>query len=287
MSDPDQWANDEAPAWSLPAGAERPITAAALPFTVEADWAYGDRTGAGVRVCIVDSGIDPGHPQVGPVAEAVTVELPEDGDGRPEPRVVPDSEGDVSGHGTACAGIVRSLAPQVEIASARVLGADVNGLFAALEAGLAWALEQRYDVINLSLSVRSPRFALRLCELADRAAHQHSLLVCSAHNLPVESYPWRFASVLSVAAHDEPDPWLLVANPDPPVELFARGTDVPIAWPGGGSARATGNSFATPHLTGHAALVRAAHPRLTASETKAVLRRLARNVHQPPLVSAR
>ena len=247
MDGPD-WGDDVLPAWGLPAGGERPVDAASLPAPVTAEWAYGGATGAGVRVCVLDSGIEAGHPLVGEVERAVTVVEDEDG----EPVIVDDGEGDVSGHGTACAGIIRSFAPEASISSARVLGSDVNGRFATLRAGIAWAVDEGFDVCNLSLSVRNRDFALDLCELADQASHGGTMLVCSAHNLPIESYPWRFASVVSVGSHDEPDPWRFYWNPEPPVELYARGVGVPIAWPGGGTIRATGNSFAAPHVGGPA-----------------------------------
>ena len=264
---------DVLPAWGLPAGKERQVVPGPLPAPVTPEWAFGGATGAGVRVCVLDSGIEAGHPLVGAVERAVTVA--DDGE---ETRIVEDAEGDDSGHGTACAGIIRSLAPEVSLASARVLGPDINGRFVTLRAGIAWAIDEGYDVCNLSLSVRSREFALDLCELADRAAFQGTMLVCSAHNVPVAGYPWRFASVVSVGSHDEDDPWRLYYNPEPPVEFYARGVNVPIAWTGGGTIRATGNSFATPHVTGLLALIRSKHPRLTPFELKTVLYRMAANV---------
>ena len=60
--------------------------------------------------------------------------------------------------------------------------------------------------------------------------------------------------MISVGSHEEPDPLLFYANPDPPVEFFARGVDVDVAWLGGGTIRATGNSFATPCISGIVAL---------------------------------
>jgi subtilisin family serine protease len=271
--DPPDWGDDVLPAWGLPAGGQQTVTPGALPAALTREWAIDDATGAGVRVCILDSGIETGHPLVGAVERAVTVV--DDGDAM---SIVTDEEGDVSGHGTACAGIVRSLAPDVSLSSARVLGADVNGRFATLRAGIEWAIEERFDVCNLSLSVRNRDFGLTLCELADRAAHGGTMLVCSAHNLPVESYPWRFASVLSVGSHDEDDPWRIYYNPEPPVEFYARGVNVPIAWPGGGTVNATGNSFAAPHVAGLVALIRSKHPGLRPFELKTVLYRLADNV---------
>ena len=65
-----------------------------------------------------------------------------------------------------------------------------------------------------------------LHELADSAYFKRTMLIASAHNMPVECYPWRFSSVVSVGSHEEPDPLVFYANPDPPVEFFARGVDV-------------------------------------------------------------
>src|SRR5207247_171013 len=71
--------------------------------------------------------------------------------------IAPDTEGDLCGHGTACAGIVRSLAPDCDLTSVRVLGAGFTGSGDILLAGLRWAVEQAFDVVNMSLSTsRSP-----------------------------------------------------------------------------------------------------------------------------------
>ena len=123
-----------------------------------------------------------------------------------EVSVVTDEEGDVSGHGTACGGIVRAIAPECELHAVRVLGPDLTGTGKALLAGLEWAVRQGFDVINMSLSTRKRAFADVLRELADDAYFQRSLLVCSAHNATVESFPWRFASVVSVGSHDRDGP---------------------------------------------------------------------------------
>ena len=75
----------------------------------------------------------------------------------------------------------------------------------------------------MSLSTTKRELAESLHELADLAYFQKTMLVASAHNLPVESYPWRFASVLSVGSHDRAEPLDFFYNPEPPVEFFARG----------------------------------------------------------------
>jgi subtilisin family serine protease len=262
------------PAWSLPADAvERIMLPAHWPERVTPEWAMGGSTGEGVRVCILDSGVEAGHPLVGDVNGAVAVSI--DGD---DVTVAEDTAGDLCGHGTACAGIVRSLAPGCELHSVRVLGAGYTGSGPALLEGLRWAVEQEFDVINLSLSTTKRQFAGVLHELADSAYFRRSMLVASAHNMPVESYPWRFSSVISVGSHEDPDPRTFFYNPKPPVEFFARGVDVEVAWLGGGTLRCTGNSFATPHMTGLCALVLSKHPELTPFQLKSVLFLTATNV---------
>jgi subtilisin len=263
------------PAWSLPAGAgERIAIGVEWPDRITRDWAFGGSTGKGVRVCILDSGVEAGHPLVGEVDGAVAFRRGEDD----EVEVEDDTDGDLCGHGTACAGIVRSLAPECSLYSARVLGAGFKGSGSILLEGLRWAVEQGFDVINMSLSTTKRQFAGLLHELADSAYFRRTVLVASAHNMPVESYPWRFSSVISVGSHEEPDPLAFFYNPSPPVEFFARGVGVEIAWLGGGTILSTGNSFATPHMSAICALVLAKHPELTPFQLKSVLYLTANNV---------
>jgi len=256
------------PAWSLPTSALEGISISARwPERVTREWAWDGSTGRGVRVCILDSGIEPDHPRVGHVERAVAVEINEDG----EARIEDDASGDPCGHGTACAGIVHELAPDASLFSVRVLGAGFKGSGNVLLEGLRWAVSQGFDVVNMSLSTTKREFAALLHELADSAYFRRTVLVASAHNMPVESFPWRFSSVISVGSHELPDPLAFYYNPSPPVEFFARGVDIEVAWTGGGTIRSTGNSFATPHIAGICALILGKHPELTPFELKSVL----------------
>ena len=121
---------------------------------------------------------------------------------------------------------MRSLAPDAELTSVRVLGAGYKGGGEIMLRGLAWAIEQGFQVVNMSLSTTRTKYVERLHELADRAYFKRVLLVASAHNMPVESFPWRFASVISVGSHEEADPLTFYYNPTPPVEFFGRGLDL-------------------------------------------------------------
>ena len=263
------------PAWSLAFEPERLRPVPGLPFDDVHRWAFDGSTGAGVRVAIIDSGIDADHPRIGGIAGAVAFE--------PDPaaphgfRQVDGAHEDLVGHGTACASIIRALAPDAEIYSVRVLGASLTGRGALLRAGIAWAVEQGMTVANLSLSSHSARMFGPLHESADSAYFGGTVLVSAANNDPGPTYPSQFAAVVSVAARTGADPWALASNPRPPVEFGARGIDVDVAWAGGGSIVATGNSLAAPHVTAMLALLLAKHPGLTVYQAKSVLQALSEN----------
>lgn len=267
---------DELPAWSLsrddPRARGLPRT---WPHRIDRDWAWGGSDGAGVRVAIIDSGVDGNHELVGGTQRAVAVRRAAGDD---EVEIVDDTEGDVAGHGTACASIVRSMAPACELWSVRVLGESARGGASALLSGLRWAVEQRCEVVNLSLSTPKRETAALLYEIADEAYFAGTVIVAAAHNLDVRSYPWRFASVISVASHDGDDPFEFLYNPQPPVEILARGVDVEVAWLGGARIVAAGNSFATACVSGVCALILGKHPALTPFQLKTVLRETATNL---------
>ena len=237
-------------------------------------WAFGDGSGRGLRVAIVDSGVEGEHPALdGRLVESVSVERRgEDWEVVPAPAV------DLVGHGTACAGIVHALAPEADLVSIRVLGADNRGNGSAFATGLAWAIEASgASVVNLSLSSRNEALFATLHELADEAYFRNVLLVSAANNVSIASYPSLFAAVVSVAAHDTPDAETWLYNPEPPVEFGGYGLNVDVAWRGGSRMTVTGNSFAAPHIAGHAARIRAAHPGITPFEVKAILAATADN----------
>lgn len=263
------------PAWSSAFVAGELAEVGALPLPELREWAFGDAAGAGVRVAVIDSGVDADHPRVRGIAGAVAFE-PDDATPWGYRRVA-DAAGDLVGHGTACAGIIRSLAPEAEIHSVRVLGENLTGRGSVLRAGIAWAVENEMSIANLSLSSRSRSMYAPLHDVADAAAFAGTVLVSAANNVPGSTYPTSFSSVVSVAARPGSDPWLLGANPHPPVDFGAHGLDVNVAWSGGGSIVASGNSFAAPHVSAMAALIRSRHPRLTSYEVKSVLRALCEN----------
>ena len=263
------------PAWSAPfeRGVLRKLEPVLPLENITPEWAWGGSTGKGVKVAVVDSGIDASHPAVGHVEGWVTVD---EGPGGTVFDTAPHE--DLFGHGTACAGIIRAIAPDCELHSVRVLGRALLGRGSVFVAGLRWAIENAMHVCNLSLTTSKKEFFGVLHELVDQAYFRNIMLVTSANNMPVRSFPAVFSSVISVASHDSDEPYLFYYNPEPPVEFGAHGVGVRVAWMDGGWITSTGNSFATPHISGIVAKILGKHPELTAFQMKAVLRALAANV---------
>jgi subtilisin family serine protease len=249
------------PAWSsqFESDAIRELSAIGPIGDISRDWAWGGSSGAGVRVAIIDSGIEADHPDLGDsVKGGVIVEYDESGDDK-TPVAEDNPPADLFGHGTACAGIIHSIAPEAEIYSVRVLGKDLTGKAQQFAQGLKWAIENDLHVINLSLSTSKYNFF---------------------NNVPAPSYPSLYSSVISVAAHEGHDPFTYYYNPAPPVEFGAPGIDVKVAWINGGSSTITGNSFAAPHIAGLVSLIRSKHPDLTPFQIKTVLFACASNVEK-------
>jgi subtilisin family serine protease len=266
---------DDRPAYSSEFAPEALATVQRLPHLddITAEWAWGGSTGRGVKVAVIDSGVDAEHPDVGRVDGYVAVN---EGDGGMVYDTTPHA--DVYGHGTACAGIIRALAPDCEIYSVRVLGAALSGRALVFAAGLRWAIENGMHVCNLSLGTTKKDYFGLFHELADLAYFRRVLLVTAANNMPIPSFPSVYASVIAVAAHGMRDSQLIYYNPNPPVEFGAPGIDVRVAWLEKGYVTTTGNSFAAPHITGLVARIIAKHPDLAPFHVKAVLRALAANV---------
>jgi subtilisin family serine protease len=269
------------PAWSWggEGQGERPVDALLARLTMES--VFGGSTGKGVKVAIVDSGVDDDHPAVnGAVAGYVEPAVAEDG----TVTYKTDKHGDAFGHGTACAGIIHGIAPDAEIYSVRVLGPRLSGKGPVFAAGVRWAAENGMHAVNLSLGTTKRDFFALFHEITDIAYHRGVTLVTAANNMPEPSFPSLFAAVLSVACHADAkgeDPLEFFCNPDPPVEFGAHGIDVRVAWARGGYSTMTGNSFAAPHITGVVARLLGKHPTLRPYEVKAVLAAMARNAKRP------
>lgn len=246
-------------------------TTRATYFQLDDGWRSA--TGSGVSVAVIDSGIDVEHPDLlGKVVDSVEARVD-------NKKVVfdPSDAGDSAGHGTACAGIISSIAPDARLHSIKVLGAAGLGDGMAFLAGLEWAIKQRYRIINLSLGTTKPQFFAPLHDLLDRAYQAGCIVVAAANNLPQPSFPSVFSSsLISVIKSEERNPMNFGFHYGQVIELTAPGVNVRTAWPGGGYRNLTGNSFACPHIVGVAAKLLEAHGDFTPFLMKSALYSIAK-----------
>ncbi len=223
--------------------------------------------GHGVRIAVIDSGVDGTHPAI---ANRVRAQHDVVGDGYGV-RCVPGSLVDSIGHGTATTGIVAQMAPAAEIESVRVIGANAHGTADQLLAGLSFALERGFDVINMSLGTTDERVWRRLSELVDRAFYDGRIIVAAANNFGIAAYPAQLSSVLGVDMAAFSDPEMFHYRWNKPIEIEAQGIYVEAPAMGGGTQLFTGTSFACPHVTGLVARLVSVFPGLTAFEARAML----------------
>ena len=255
------------PSSKTPSRKGHPVPGTRISRIVTHEKAWGDSTGKGIKVAVVDSGIDASHPDItGSVKGGVDVEMTPSG-----PQLLPCSFTDAFGHGTACAGIIKGVAPDVELFSVKVLGPSCGGTGEAFLAGLRWAVENKMDVVNLSLGTTREEYFAYLHELADLAYFGRSILVAAANNIPPPSFPSIFSSLISVGNLPQGDSFTFVYHYGNRIELAAPGTNIRAPWAGGGHKTVTGTSFAAPHISGIVALILAKHPYLTPFELKTIL----------------
>lgn len=269
--------NRPAWSWQFAPGEVRAVPAVPDLDDITPEWAWGGSMGAGVKVAVIDSGIDNDHPAIaGRVKGYVSFTQTAD------EQLIPDESPhtDAFGHGTAVADIIRRLAPDCELYSVKVLGALLSGKSNVFLAGLKWAIENGMNVVNMSLGSSNRDYFGPFHELTDAAYFKNVMLVTAANNMPVTSFPSLYAAVTSVACHEGHDPYEFFYNPEPPVEFGAPGINVTVAWLGGQYMTVTGNSFSAPHISGLVAKILGKHPRLTPFQVKTVLRATARNVQQ-------
>ena len=244
-------------------------------------FSYSHLTGRGVKVAVVDSGVDAAHPKVGPVAGGVSFTVEADG------RIVQGADiSDCAGHGTACAGIIRKGAPDAEVYSVRIFDASLGADGRALVSAIRWAVAHRMDVVNLSLGTTDVTFREAVAEACREAVEAGVILVAAAHNDGRESYPAVLPEAIGVAGGRVYDRYGYFYRSDHAIECVARGDEQRLCWLEGREIMAGGSSFAAPTITAVVALIREAHPGASLPEVRRCLRANALDGRVEPILSA-
>ncbi|MBC7264195.1 MAG: S8 family peptidase [Chloroflexi bacterium] len=251
-------------------------------------WAAGF-TGTGIPIAIVDTGIDPLHPDfAGRIAGKISFAGP--------------SPDDDNGHGTHVAGIAagagakyRGVAPGASIYAAKVLAADGTGYMSQVIQGLDWAWQQGVKVVNLSLGSPGPSDGTDALSTACNELVNRGIVVCVAAGnfgpgASTIGAPGAAENVITVGATDDNDNLASFSSRGPTsdgrlkpdivlpgvaiISCRAKGTTMgtPID---ANYTQAAGTSMATPHATGIAALLLQAYPTLSPTDIKARLKKAA------------
>jgi subtilisin family serine protease len=235
--------------------------------------------GAKVSVAVVDTGIEANHREIaraGGLAGGTLVSKGSDG-----PVFLPCDGRDLAGHGTACAGIIRRIAPSCDVYSVRVLDETASGDVDSFLAGLSWCLDNDIKVINLSLGITTltPQNVLAFYKLIHRAYYQGSIVVCAASNGTGRSLPSCLAPVISVQATANN---ALRYRDHNEIEFATRGIYIRTPWPPDTYMMMTGDSFAAPMVSGLVARIVCLIPTASYFQVKTVLWALA---HDDELMS--
>ncbi|TFB22778.1 peptidase S8 [Filobacillus milosensis] len=238
-------------------------------------------TGDGVKVAILDTGIDASHEDL-VVAGGYSVF----GDS-------PYNDG--NSHGTHVAGTVGALdndlgvvgvAPDAELYAVKVLDDNGSGSYAGIAEGIEWAIENNMDIINMSLGGSTDSSVLE--EFVDLAYEEGILVVAAAGNsgtwlgwFDTVGYPAKYDSAMAVAAVDQNNNRASFSSTGNAVEISAPGVGVLSSVPGNGYASYDGTSMASPHVAGVAAQVWAAKPSLTNVELRQLLNQTAQYLGDP------
>lgn len=233
--------------------------------------------GTGVKVAVLDTGIND-HSQDIQVKAGVSF-IPEE-----------STYNDMSGHGTAVASIIASqinntglagIAPSVELYAVKVMNKDRVGSISQLISGIEWAIDNGIDIVNLSLGTDT--YSSSLEDAVETAVSNNILLVAATGNAGLEGvmYPARVKEVLAIGAVDASDQLAPFSNTGKEVDFVAPGVNVYTLDLNDEIVPRDGTSFATPHVTALAALIKQKYPHYSNEQISAALRKNAKKLGSP------
>ena len=205
----------------------------------------GVPAGFGVRVVVVDSGVNPRHSHVGGRIEGAGIFRGKDGSVHRG-----SNYEDTTGHGTAIAAVIRHVAPEADLFALKIFNGALATTPDVLEGALSYALEAGARVVNLSLGMAAAKDASSLRRLCRDAARAGIILVASARNgSKGESVPASYDEVVGVKGDGRLGEDTLRYRHGDPCECLA--SPWPRSLPGLPRERNfRGNSFAAARVSG-------------------------------------
>jgi subtilisin family serine protease len=244
-------------------------------------------TGRGVKIAVLDSGIEPDHPLLHGLTLADDLAVVDDG---LRLTAVSGEGRDAFGHGTAIASIIKCVAPDAEIGSFRVLGEQLRSRTLIIREGVRLALERGYHILNCSFGCGREDHVLLYKDWIDEAylRGRHIVAACNNQDFMKREWPGHFPTVITVnfgganiggasvsASRSKPPSDSLFYRPGNLVEFIAPGQDIVVAWLAGAIKKVTGSSFAAPYVAGLLARLISGCPTLSPLHTKTLLQKLA------------
>jgi len=226
-------------------------------------------TGKGIRILVVDSGVETSHPAL-KGSRIPTWQLTQTTSGGFS--VVQEQGVDMFGHGTAVAWILHEFAPEATVESLRVLGGDLRTSSQRVLAGLDWAISQKFGIINCSFGTPNLQFLEGYKRVVDRAFTENVLVVSACNNFDFKKMelPGFFPTVISTD-YGKLDALAIRRRLGSMVEFVARGENIRVPWKDGQYVIEIGSSFAAPHVAAMVARIRQLRPDWNACEVKAAL----------------
>jgi lambda repressor-like predicted transcriptional regulator len=253
------------------------ISSQTMPYGVDkidADQVHPEYTGEGVKVGIMDSGIDYNHPDL------------DDNYGGGYDFVNDDNDPmDDEGHGTHCAGIVAAednsigtigVAPDAELYAIKIMDVNGDAYTSDIISGLEWAIDNDIDIVSLSFGADYGSSSL---QTALNTAYNNGLVIVAAAGNDGSffgtddtiDYPARYTSAIAVGATDSNNIRASWSSTGSTLELMAPGVSIYSTTMSNSYGTKSGTSQATPHVAGVAALMLSKDPSLTNVEIRGIL----------------
>jgi subtilisin family serine protease len=250
----------------------------------EASAAIDRGRGRGIKVAVIDSGIELSHPSLRHVRLINDLAFEQNEQG--VVRRIAGGGIDAYGHGTAVASVILRAAPEVQLGSFRVLDSKLGSKYPIIEEAARIAIEQGYHIINCSFGSAGRLETIgHFKSWIDYAYTQgvHVVSACNNDYFRDPEWPGFFPSVITVNMAKTLEDnlflrWEVTQNGKVRhlVEFAARGVDMELPWKDHRTARHSGSSFAAPHVTGLLARLLSVYPGIKPLVAKSLLQEVAK-----------